>query len=195
MFDVLSNSRDEILTRLPFQYTPAVNDVVIGQVVRSAADMIHVSLGPHTPTATLPQLSFEGATKNTRPRLAPGSAVYARVALANRHMDPELECVSASTGKADGLGPLTGGCVFDVSLGLARRLLMTAGDVAALEVLAGEGGLAFETAVGRNGRVWVGSEDVATVVLVGRVLREIDEARLDAAGQKKLVKRLLRGKK
>lgn len=144
--------------------------------------------------------------------LQPGQLVYARVALANKHMDAELECVSAATGKADGLGPVGnvssssssssssvgGGCAFDVSLGFARRLLMARsreeGGVGVLEMLAGEegGGLAFETAVGRNGRVWVGSGSARTVVLVGRALQETDRAGLGLEGQRRLVKRLVR---
>ncbi|KAK0628587.1 hypothetical protein B0T17DRAFT_573577 [Bombardia bombarda] len=177
------------------RYIPSPNDLVIGQIVRSAADLYYVNLTPYTSSATLPQLAFEGATKKTRPILAPGALIYARVTLANRHMDAELECVSGSTGKAEGLGPLTGGMAFDVSLGLARRLLMARsreeGGVEVLELLGGEG-LAFETAVGRNGRVWVGSESTKTVIAVGRALRETDEGDLGVEQQRKLVKRLIR---
>jgi exosome complex component RRP40 len=121
------------------------------------------------------------------------------VTLANKHLDPELECVSASTGKAEGLGPITGpGCVFDVSLGFARRLLMARsredGGVGVLEMLGGEegGGLAFETAVGRNGKVWVGSESARTVVLVGRALQATDREGLGMEGQRRLVKKLVK---
>lgn len=118
--------------------------------------------------------------------------------LANKHMDPELECASASTGKADGLGPLTGGMVFDVSLGFARRLLMGGrsrqeAKIEVLEILGGdEGKLSFETAVGRNGKVWVGSEDAKTVVIVGRALKETDEKGLGVEAQRKLVRRLVK---
>jgi len=74
------------------------------------------------------------------------------------------------------------------------------GKVGVLEMLAGEdpsigeagAGLAFETAVGRNGRVWVGSEDVKTVIIVGRALQETDRGNLTIEGQRKLVRRLLR---
>lgn len=116
-------------------------------------------------------------------------------------MDPELECVSASTGKADGLGPLptqNPNCVFDVSLGFARRLLMARsreeGGVGVLEMLGGEEGqgLGFETAVGRNGKVWVASESARTVVIVGRALQETDRGRLGMEAQRKLVRRLVR---
>ena len=157
-----------------------------------------MSITPHTPHATLPVLAFESATKKTRPILAPGQLVYARVTMANRHMDPELECVSAATGRADGLGPLVGGCAFTVSLGLARRLLMPAkqqggggGGVEVLDMLGAEG-LAFETAVGRNGKVWVGGEDPRAIVLVGRALMETDDGNLGVEAQKKLVRRLLK---
>ncbi|KAK3394056.1 hypothetical protein B0H63DRAFT_444252 [Podospora didyma] len=177
------------------RYIPAPNDLVIGQIQRSAADFYFMNLTPFTSNATLPQLAFEGATKKNRPQLASGALVYARVVLANRHMDPELECVSSSTGKAEGLGPLTGGMAFDVSLGLARRLLMARsreeGKVEILELLGAEG-LAFETAVGRNGKVWVGSDSAKTIILVGRALRETDDGKLDVDQQKKLAKRLIR---
>ncbi|EGZ76712.1 uncharacterized protein B0T23DRAFT_310943 [Neurospora hispaniola] len=177
------------------RYIPSQGDLIIGQIARSATDFYYVSLSPYTPNATLPHLAFESATKKTRPQLASGELVYARVSLANRHMDPELECVNSSTGKADGLGPLKDGMVFDVSLGFARRLLMAKsreeGKVEVLEAL-GEEGLAFETAVGRNGKVWVGSESVKTVVVVGRALRETDEKGLGVEAQRKLVKKLVR---
>ncbi|KAH8886731.1 hypothetical protein GQ53DRAFT_694213 [Thozetella sp. PMI_491] len=180
------------------RYIPAQNDLVIGQIHRSATDVYYVSLTSYTPHATLGQLSFEGANKKTKPNLQPGALVYARVVLANRHMDPELECVSGTTGKADGLGPLVGGTVFTVSLGLARRLLMSKsreeGKVEVLELLGGSegGGLTFETAVGRNGKVWVNSESARTVVLVGRALQETDEGNLTAEQQRKLVRRLVK---
>ncbi|KAL2180956.1 uncharacterized protein P884DRAFT_289461 [Thermothelomyces heterothallicus CBS 202.75] len=181
------------------RYIPAPNDIVLAQVLRSTTDFYLCTLSPHTAPATLPHLAFESATKKTRPVLAPGQLVYARVTVANKHMDPELECVNGSTGKAEGLGPVTGpGCVFDVSLGFARRLLMARsredGGIAVLEMLGGEegGGLAFETAVGRNGKVWVGSESARTVVLVGRALQETDRAGLGIEGQRRLVKKLVR---
>jgi exosome complex component RRP40 len=115
-------------------------------------------------------------------------------------MDAELECVSSSTGKADGLGPLTGGMLFPVSLGMARRLLMPpkgrgkgadAEHLVVLEELAAAG-LQFETATGRNGRLWVDSDSAKAVIVVGRAVQETDEKRLGVEGQKKLVRRLIK---
>ncbi|KAI1662464.1 hypothetical protein F4813DRAFT_385179 [Daldinia decipiens] len=177
------------------RYTPTVGDLVIGTVHHSAADYFYVMLSNYTSNAILPQLAFEMATKKTRPNLNPGALVYARVCLANRHMDPELECVSPSTGKADGLGPLNGGMLFDISLGMARRLLMRKsaeeGKVVVLEEL-GSAGLAFETAVGRNGKIWVSSEKTKTVLVVGRAVKETDEKSLTVDQQKKLVRKLVK---
>lgn len=51
----------------------------------------------------------------------PGTLVYARVTLANKDMEPELDCVNPTTGKADGFGELKDGFVIKSSLGLARR--------------------------------------------------------------------------
>ncbi|KAI2619662.1 hypothetical protein GGR54DRAFT_123437 [Hypoxylon sp. NC1633] len=177
------------------RYIPTVGDLVIGTVHHSAVDYYYVMLSGYTSNAMLPQLAFEMATKKTRPNLSPGALVYARVSLANRHMDAELECVSPSTGKADGLGPLTGGMLFDISLGLARRLLMRKsveeGKVVVLEEL-GAAGLAFETAVGRNGKIWVNGEKTKTVFAVGRAVKETDEKELDVEQQKKLVRKLVK---
>jgi exosome complex component RRP40 len=174
---------------------PAVGDLVICTVQRSAADYYYVTITDYNSYAILPQLAFEMATKKTRPQLNHGALVYARVCLANRHMDPELECVSPTTGKADGLGPLVGGMLYDISLGMARRLLMRKsveeGKVAVLEEL-GSAGLAFETAVGRNGKLWVNSENVKTALVVGRAVKETDDNKLSVEQQKKLVRKLIK---
>lgn len=47
--------------------------------------------------------------------------MYARVSLANRDMEPELECVDPATGKAEGFGELKGGLVVECSLQLCRK--------------------------------------------------------------------------
>jgi exosome complex component RRP40 len=47
--------------------------------------------------------------------------VYARLSLANRDMEPEIECFDAATGKAEGFGELKGGLLLTVSLELCRQ--------------------------------------------------------------------------
>lgn len=179
------------------QYIPTQNDLVIATVHHSSTDSYHCSIAPYTALATLSQLAFEGVTRKTRPILGPGALVYARISLASKHMDPELECVSATTGKSDGLGPLKGGMVFDVSPGMARRLMMPekrrAGEsgLVVLEELAER--LRFEVAVGRNARVWVDAGDVRSTLAVGRAIVECDEDGLTVEKQRALVKRVLKG--
>jgi exosome complex component RRP40 len=103
--------------------------------------------------------------------------------------------VHPTTGKAEGLGPLKGGMVFDVSGGFARRLMLPVkrGGCGLLEGMAGRG-VGFEVAVGRNGRVWVGGEDGRVVVAVGRALCEVDERGVggDGAAVKEVVGRVVK---
>nr|KMM64600.1 hypothetical protein CPAG_00952 [Coccidioides posadasii RMSCC 3488] len=194
-----------ILTFPRRRYIPQPSDLVIAQIHHSSADYFHCTLSPHTPHVFLPQLAFEGATRKTRPQLKSGELVYARVLSVGLGPGAEIEltCVNPATGKAEpgGLGPLNGGMVFDVSVGLAGRLMSPGGSggVVVLEELGKKleslGG--FEIAVGKNGRVWVdssagGEEGIKMIVAVGRCLREVDEENLEVGGQKKLVSRVLK---
>ena len=91
------------------------------------------------------------------------------------------------------MGELKGGMLFDVSLGMARRLLLNKqkeeGGMVVLEEIAEK--VAFEIAVGRNGKVWVKSKGVKETLLVGRALQETDRNALGIEEQGKLVKKLL----
>ena len=49
-----------------------------------------------------------------------GALVYARVSLAHKDMDPELECFDAQTRKAEGFGELKGGSITRCSLKMCR---------------------------------------------------------------------------
>ncbi len=181
------------LLKLP-QYIPQTGDLVIATVHHSSTEVYHCSITPYTTFAQLPQLAFEGATKKTRPQLSGGSLIYARISLASKHLDPELECLNPSTGKADGMGELMGGMVFDISLGMARRLMMPRageqGGVVVLEELGEK--LPFEVAVGRNGRIWIDSKGVRETLLVGRAVMETDQGFLAVEEQRKLVRHLLK---
>lgn len=175
------------------RYVPRAGDLVIAQVHHSSMDFFHLSLAPHTPHAILPQLAFEGATKKTRPQLKVNDLVYAKVTAAQTNMEVELSCVHPGTGKSepDGLGPLTGGMVFDVSTQLAARILTREG-VAVLEELGEKLQGGFEVAVGRNGRVWVDCPEsgVKGICAVGRCLQETDRGSLTEKEQRKLVARV-----
>lgn len=195
------------------RYIPTPNDLVVAQVHHSSADYFHCMITPQTPHALLAQLAFEGASKKTRPMLKQGDLVYARVLSTgiSAGAEVELTCVNPATGKAEpgGLGPLTGGMVFDVSMGLAARLTRASSSkaehdegVAGLVVLDELGAKlenlgGFEIAVGRNGKIWVdcsnaGDSAIKATVAVGRCLHAVDEGNLSAGEQRKLVTRTLR---
>ena len=180
------------------KYIPQPNDAVLATVHHSATDLFYVSLTPHAPLATLPHLAFENATKKTRPQLASGAIVYARVASSlahNKFQEPELTCIHPQTGKADGMGEIKGGMVFAISRGMAARLLAKKqreeGGVVVLELLGGK--WPFEVAVGRNGFLWVDAAgDVRRTLVVGRAITETDIGKLGVKEQEKVVKRLCR---
>ncbi|KAI9670728.1 MAG: exosome non-catalytic core subunit rrp40 [Caeruleum heppii] len=176
------------------RYIPNLGDTVLATVHHSSQDFYHCAITPFTSLATLPQLAFAGATRKTRPILSPGSLVNARVSLANKHMEPELECFNPSTGKANGLGELKGGMLVDISLGMARRLLMpdTVGQagLVVLEELADK--IPFEIAVGRNGKMWVDARDIRRTLAVRKAIIETDRNVLGLQEQKQLVKKILK---
>ena len=109
-------------------------------------------------------------------------------------MDPELVCYNPSTGKSDGMGELKGGTVFEVSLGMCRRLLMNRqkedGGVVVLEEIAAR--IPFEVAIGRNGVIWAKAGTIKETLVVRKALQETDNADLGIVEQEKLVKKLLR---
>lgn len=192
------------------RYLPTPNDLVIAQIHHSGPDYFYCVLTPNTPHVLLAQLSFEGATKKTRPMLKSSDLVYARALSvgAGASEEVELTCVNPATGKAEpeGLGPLTGGMVFDISTGFAARLMTKsssdsegAGGVIVLQELGEKmealGG--FEVAIGRNGKIWVdctgsGAAAIKATTAIGHCLKETDEQGLGVPEQKKLVSKTLR---
>jgi len=175
------------------RYTARAGDLVIAQVRGTSFETYHLHINAYSPQALLPQLAFEGASRKTRPQLKSGDLVYAKVVSAQKNMEIELSCVNPATGKSepDGLGPLNGGMVFDISLGLAERMTKKQGVVILDEIGTKLPG-GFEIAVGRNGKVWVDCPDagVKGICAVGRCLKQTDENTLNEKQQKKLVNRI-----
>ena len=163
---------------------------MIATVNGSAAENFNCLLTPNTAPATLPHLAFEGATKKTRPQLPPNSLVYCRIASAGRDLPPELTCVDPSTGKGEGLGLLKGGMLFNISLGMARRMLAAKGGITLLDLVGAKVG--FEVTVGRNGLVLVDGGNVKTTLAIGRAIQEVDQGALGESSQKKLAAEVLK---
>ena len=92
---LLSQSQLEWLTYgLACRYISSTGDDVVGVVLERHAENFVVDIGAPFP-AVLNILSFEGATRRNRPKLAEGDLVYARVVLAHRDIDTELSCTDA----------------------------------------------------------------------------------------------------
>jgi len=128
-----------------------------------------VDIGSAHP-ASLDGLAFEGATKRNKPNLKVGCLVYARVSLAHKDMEPELECFDAQTRKSEGFGELKGGFVVRCSLKMCRDLLDP--EHFLLPLLGGR--FPFESAVGLNGRVWVCAKEIRQTISMARCIEAVD---------------------
>ncbi|KAJ3012457.1 exosome non-catalytic core subunit rrp40 [Thoreauomyces humboldtii] len=152
------------------RYVPAVGESVIGTIVAKVGEDFRVEIGS-AHRATVNYMAFEGASRKNRPNLDVGSLVYCRVTVANKDMEPEVECMDAS-GRSAGFGELKGGFVLRCSLRMARSLLDPKNPILVrlAEVFS------FETAVGLNGRVWVNAESPAQVIAASRAIQAADGA-------------------
>lgn len=170
------------------RYIPASGEEVIGIIIEKYAEHLVVDIqGPSK--AILPVLSFENATRRNRPNLNPGDVVFARVAVADRDIDPELSCIHPS-GKENIYGPLKEGLLIQCSSSQARAIQESQAQHPALSVLL-KHGHQFELAVGINGRVWVSAGDPRTAILVAMALQETDNVAPEDA--KSATLKLLKG--
>ncbi|KAI0670971.1 exosome complex exonuclease RRP40 [Trametes maxima] len=151
------------------RYVPAPQESVIGVVISRSGENWRVDIGA-AHMASLDGLAFEGATKRNRPNLKVGSLLYARVSLAHKDMEPELECFDAQTRKAEGFGELKGGFQVQCSLKMCRLLL---DPTHFLFPLLGAR-FPLETAVGLNGRVWISCKEPKQTIAVARCIEAVD---------------------
>lgn len=171
------------------RYVPALEDMVIGVVQERHSDELRLDING-TDTATLPALAFEGATKKNKPHLDIGSLVYCRITRASKDMEAEASCIEPGSNKSwvggeTLYGELKGGNVIQVSLGLARSLLVPNGPV--LSTLGAR--IPFQSAVGVNGRVWIQAASIEHTVLLSVAIAKADT--MPAAEWKAFVKAML----
>lgn len=171
------------------RYVPALEDMVIGVVEERHSEDVRLDING-TDTATLSSLAFEGATKKNRPHLDIGSLVYCRITRASKNMEAEASCIEPGSNKSwvggeTLYGELKGGNVIQVSLGLARSLLVPNGPV--LTTLGAK--IPFQSAVGVNGRVWIQSSSTEHTVLLSIAIAKADT--MPADEWKAFVKKML----
>lgn len=163
------------------RYAVAEGDSVLGVVIEVHGETYNVDIGgPHR--ATLSGIAFEGASRRNRPNLVVGSLVHAHVTRADKHVDPEISCVSTG-GNTKGwmtgdsmYGQLTDGYMFETSLDLANSLLHD-NSIVLLELERIK--LPFELATANNGRVWVKSPSAAQTIFVSNVIARSELASQD----------------
>lgn len=152
------------------RYVAARGECVIGIVCSKGSLQVRVDINS-SDLATLSLIAFEGANKKNKPNLSVGDLVYAKVLTASKHVETELVCVN-SNGKKDGLGVIgdKGGMLLTLSLDTVRVLLSPQCNF--LELL----GLnyRYEIALGMNGRVWINSNEPATILQVANELKRFD---------------------
>ena len=129
--------------------------------------------------------------------------MYARVSLAHKDMDPELECFDAQTRKSEGFGELKGGFLVRCSLGMCRQCVyffthecfekitrsyrLLDPTYYLLPLLGSR--MHLETAVGMNGRIWVDTKSPKHTIATARCIHaaDCDGGGMDEAGVKKLL--------
>ncbi|RDB17864.1 Exosome complex component rrp40 [Hypsizygus marmoreus] len=163
------------------RYVPAPQESVIGVIIQKLGEGFRVDIGS-AHYASLDGLAFEGATKRNKPNLKIGCLVYARVSLAHKDMEPELECFDAQTRKSEGFGELKGGFLVKCSLKMCRDLLDPKHFL--LPLLGAR--FPLEAAVGMNGRVWVSAKETRQIIAISRCIEAVDPdgGGMDEAGVK-----------
>ncbi|KIP05183.1 hypothetical protein PHLGIDRAFT_108604 [Phlebiopsis gigantea 11061_1 CR5-6] len=164
-----ANNREWWIEGNSRRYVPAPQESVIGVVIARSGEGWRVDIGS-AHFASLDGLAFEGATKRSRPNLKVGSVLYARVSLAHKDMEPELECFDAQTRKAEGFGELKGGFLVRCSLQMSRMLLDQSHFL--LPLLGAR--FPLEVAIGLNGRVWVSTKEPKYTIAVSRCIEAVD---------------------
>ncbi|KAF9267339.1 exosome complex exonuclease RRP40 [Marasmius fiardii PR-910] len=169
------------------RYVPAAQEPVIGVITQRQGEGYRVDIGS-AHNANLNGLAFEAATKRNKPNLKVGNLVYARVSLAHKDMDPELECFDAQTHKAEGFGELKNGFLVKCSMRMCRQLLDP--NHFLLPLL---GGLfPLEVAIGLNGRLWINSKEPKQIIAIARAIEATDPGGdgLDELGVKALLEKI-----
>lgn len=151
------------------RYVPAVQEPVVGIVCARQGEGWRLDIGS-AHQASLDGLAFEGASRRNRPNLKVNSLVYARVSLAHKDMEPELECFDAQTRKAEGFGELKGGFLVRCSLKMSRNLLDP--NYFLLPLLGSR--FPLDAAVGMNGRVWISAKEVKQTIAATRCIEAAD---------------------
>lgn len=105
--------------------------------------------------------------------------MYARISLAHKDMETELECLNPSTRKAEGYGELKGGLLANnLNINNCKSLLEK--NSAFMNTLMQGFGFPFELATGLNGKIWISAPSPTQAISVYRTILKADKEGIDA---------------
>ena len=157
--DVRSRRQGKETIRRPRVYEPLPGDYVVGRVEERNAEGYKVKLMGAAVPGVLGAVAFDGATKRTRPHLNIDDLVYCRVLRVPRGGEAELTCCAPPKGPrrewttgAATFGPLPSNEALIAVVPPQFAELLLERDAPVLKALAQY--IAYEVAIGLNGRVW-----------------------------------------
>ena len=169
--DVRTRRQGKETIRRQRVYEPLPGDYVVGRVEERNAEGYKIKLMGAAVPGVLGAVAFDGATKRTRPHLNIDDLVYCRVLRVPRGGEAELTCCAPpkgprrewTTGSAT-FGPLSSSeaLIAVVPPQFAEFLLER--DAPVLKALAQY--IAYEVAIGLNGRVWCRAATLGDAIIV-----------------------------
>ncbi|KAJ3252989.1 Exosome component 3 [Boothiomyces macroporosus] len=163
------------------RYVPQPNEPVIGTIVNKYTDNYKVDLGSAV-SGNLDVLAFEGAIKRNKPSLNIGNVVFCRVVLADKDLEPELECVGKfkcndrTIGEIGRIWRITRWKYCDSFPSNGQNVIVTNDRLMdpkniILQEFAKHS--SFEIVVGINGRVWING-DPHHVLVLSQLIKQCD---------------------
>lgn len=157
-------------------YFPSIQDSVIGIIKKRHSECYMVDI--NTPNlAYLSILDFEGATKRNKPDLDIGDAVYAKVVLFQRDIEPIISCIRESSKNTNIFGSLNSksyGTIFECTPLLCQYLSNQKCPI--LETLGKS--FRFDIVLGCNGRVFIESPRSSDCITLIRYILSCDKVNL-----------------
>ena len=154
------------------KYVPSMGDKVIGKVLRKMADNYEMDVRSDR-RALLGVLSFQGATKKSKPNLTDGDLVFCQIQSVPQYLLYKVTCISSkstkiwNSGEAH-FGHLSVGIEIIIPLFLAFFL---SHDETLFELIRKY--LTFEVVVGINGILWFRAKSIKHTLLLSTIFKEI----------------------
>ena len=154
------------------KYLPAVGHHVIGRVIKRSIDAYEVDIRADR-SALLGVLSFQGATKKSKPNLVENDLVFAQMQQLPQYLLYKITCTSSKNSKTWNSGEAVFGCLMNGIEVIVPPFFayFLSKDDCLFEVLRRT--LAFEVVIGLNGVIWFKSKSAKTNLLLSAAFKEL----------------------